>query len=566
VLPATRALPEAIDNRSTDCLTPSLSKDLMVAIIKAPCDEQVIAHKVPNRPVPCPQDVSRAVLIATILASSMVFIDGSAVNVALPTLQRQLGASAAQAQWVVESYALFLAALLLVGGVLGDRFGRKRVFILGTALFAATSVWCGLSPNIEMLIVARAAQGVAAALLTPASLAIISAAFRDETERGRAIGTWSGFTAITSAFGPVLGGWLVENASWRWVFFINVPLAVVVLTVALRGVPESRDEEAGRLDVIGAVLVTIGLGALVFGLIDAPVRGWGNPVVLASLLTGVVGLVAFIFAETRVPSPMMPLGLFRSPTFGGANLLTLLLYGAFGGALFWLPFNLIQVQEYSAIEAGAALLPAISILFALSRWTGGLIGRYGARLPLTVGPSIVALAFLLFTLPGTGGSYWSTFFPAAIVLGIGMAISVPPLTTAVMSAVPRHQAGTASGINNAVARTAGLIAIAAFGVVVTTVFNRELSSRLDAIPTLSPATRQAVDAQRLDLAAAHPPEGTTPDTAAAIDEAIDASFVAGFRVAMVIGAAMALLGAAAAWRLVEGKNEKPDLTVVRAGR
>jgi EmrB/QacA subfamily drug resistance transporter len=538
----------------------------MVAIFKAPCDEEVILHKVPTRPVPCPKDVGRAVLISTILASSMVFIDSSAVNVALPTLQRELSASAAQAQWVVESYALFLAALLLVGGVLGDRFGRKRIFVLGTVLFAATSVWCGLSPNIEMLIVARAAQGVAAALLTPASLAIISAAFNDETERGRAIGTWSGFTAITAAFGPVLGGWLVENASWRWVFFINLPLAVVVVAVALRGVPESRDEAAGRLDVVGAVLATIGLGALVFGLIEGPVRGWGNPVVLASLLTGVAGVVAFVLAETRVPSPMMPLGLFRSPTFGGANLLTLLLYGAFGGALFWLPFNLIQVQEYTATEAGAALLPAILILFALSRRTGALIGRYGARLPLTIGPSIVALAFLLFTLPGTAGSYWTTFFPAAIVLGIGMAITVPPLTTAVMSAVPRQQAGTASGINNAVARTAGLIAIAVFGVIVTSVFNRELTSRLDAIPDLSPATRQAVDAQRLDLAAAHPPEGTPAETAAAIDEAIDASFVAGFRVAMVIGAAMALLGAAAAWQLVEGKKAKPELTVVRTGR
>jgi EmrB/QacA subfamily drug resistance transporter len=536
----------------------------MVAIFQAPCEEEVILHKEPTRPVSCPKDVGRAVLITTILASSMVFIDSSAVNVALPTLQRELRASVAQAQWVVESYALFLAALLLVGGVLGDRFGRKRIFILGTVLFAATSAWCGLSPNIEMLIVARAAQGVAAALLTPASLAIISAAFSDETERGRAIGTWSGFTAITAAFGPVLGGWLVENASWRWVFFINLPLAVVV-AVAFRGIPESRDETAGQLDIIGAVLATIGLGALVFGLIEAPMRGWGSPVVLASLLIGVAGLAAFIAAETRVSSPMMPLGLFRSPTFGGANLLTLLLYGAFGGALFWLPFNLIQVQGYSPTAAGSALLPAILILFALSRWTGSLIGQFGARLPLAIGPAIVALAFLLFARIGIGGSYWTTFFPAAVALGIGMAITVPPLTTAVMSAVPQHQAGTASGINNAVARTAGLIAIAVFGVIVTMVFNRDLTSRLDAMPNLSQATRQAVDAQRADLAAARPPEGTAPDTAAAIDAAIDASFVTGFRVAMVIGAVMALLGAAAAWRLVEGKQVKPRLEVAPVG-
>ena len=523
----------------------------MVAAAKPPCDELVIAHKEPTNSVPCPENVGRAVLIATILASSMVFIDGSAVNVALPVLQRELGATAAQAQWVVESYALFLAALLLVGGVLGDRYGRKRIFLIGTMLFAATSVWCGLSPTIEMLIAARAAQGVAGALLTPASLAIISAAFGDETERGRAIGTWSGFTAITSAFGPVLGGWLVENVSWRWVFFINLPLAVVVVAVALRGVPESRDEAAGRLDVIGAALATIGLGALVFGLIEGPARGWGDPIVLASLMAGIAGLIAFVVAEHRVPSPMMPLSLFRSPTFAGANLLTLLLYGAFGGAMFWLPFNLIQVQGYSPTAAGAALLPAILLLFALSRWTGTFIGKYGARLPLTIGPSIVAVAFVLFALPGTDGSYWTTFFPAAVVFGIGMAITVPPLTTAVMSAVSQQQAGTASGINNAVARTAGLIAIAIFGVIVTTVFDRQMDGRLDAIPNLSPAVREAVETQNADLAAAQPPAHADAETALAIETAIDASFVSGFRVAMLVAAAMALLGAGIAWRLVE---------------
>jgi hypothetical protein len=276
--------------------------------------------------------------------------------------------------------------------------------------------------------------------------------------------------------------------------------------------------------------------------------------VLAGLVVGVAGLATFVAVERRVASPMMPPGLFRSSTFSGANLLTLLLYGAFGGALFWLPFNLIQVQGYSATAAGAAMLPAILLLFALSRWTGGFIGAFGARLPLTIGPAIVAVAFVLFALPGVGGDYWTTFFPAAIVFGVGMAITVPPLTTAVMTAVSERQAGTASGINNAVARTAGLIAIALFGVIVTTVFGRQLDSRLDAIPNLSPAMREAVESQRADLAAAQPPPEADAETATAIESAIDGAFVAGFRAAMLVAAAMALLGAIIAWRMVEGNR------------
>jgi EmrB/QacA subfamily drug resistance transporter len=408
-----------------------------------------------------------------------------------------------------------------------------------------------LSPSIEMLIVARGAQGIAGALLTPASLAIISATFGDETERGRAIGTWSGFTAITTAGGPVLGGWLIEDLSWRWIFFLNLPLAVVVMAVTLRGIPESRDERAGRLDLVGAGLATVGLGTLVFGLIEAPARGWGDPVVLGSLVAGAVALVAFVVAESRIPAPMVPLGLFRSSTFSGANLLTFLLYGAFGGALFWLPFNLIQVQGYSAIEAGAAFLPATLILFGLARWTGTFVGRYGARLPLTIGPAIVAVGLALMAVPGIGGSYWTTFFPAAVVFGIGMAITVPPLTTAVMSAVSQQQAGIASGINNAVARTASLVTVAIFGVLVTTAFDRALDDNLNAIPDLPPAAREAVEAQRADLAAAQPPAETDPDTAAGITAAIDDAFVTGFRLAMLAAAAMSLGSALVAWRMIE---------------
>ena len=483
----------------------------------------------------------------------MAMLDNTVVNVALPALQIEFGATAAQAQWVVESYALFLAALILVGGSMGDLYGRKRLFMIGTVLFAATSVACGLSPSVEWLIGARALQGIAGAMLTPASLAIISAFFTDEGARGRAIGTWSGFTSITSAFGPVLGGWLVDNASWRWIFFINVPLAVIVVMVSITGVPESRDEEAGRLDWLGATLATVGLGALVFGLIEAPVRGWSNQVVMISLAVGVVGLVAFVVAEARVRSPMVPLTLFRSSTFSGTNILTFLLYGAFGGALFWLPFNLIQVQGYSATGAGAAFVPAILILFALSRWTGGFAGQYGARWPLTIGPALVTVAMLLLARPGIGGSYWTTFFPAAVVFGVGMAITVPPLTTAVMGAVSRHQVGIASGINNAVARTASLVAVAVFGVIVSSVFGQSLAAQLDAMPDLQPEIRAEVEAHQAELAAAQPPENADAETADAIARAIDQAFVDGFRIAMFVAAATTLAGAVIAWLMVEGK-------------
>ncbi|MEJ7901082.1 MAG: DHA2 family efflux MFS transporter permease subunit, partial [Thermomicrobiales bacterium] len=297
------------------------------------------------------------VLVAAVLGSSMVFIDSSVVNVALPTIQEDLGATAAATQWIVESYALLLAALVLVGGALGDRLGRRRVFVIGTVLFTLASIWCALANTPGMLITARAAQGVAGALLTPTSLALISASFHDETERGKAIGTWSGFTAITAAIGPVLGGWLVDTASWRWIFIINVPLGIAILAVALTRVPESRDPAVQKIDWWGALLTTVGLGGLVFGLIEAPVAGWTDPLVMASLVVGALSLIAFVVVESRIAAPMMPLGLFRSRTFSGTNLLTFFLYAALGGALYFFPFLLIQVQGYGSTAAGAALLP-----------------------------------------------------------------------------------------------------------------------------------------------------------------------------------------------------------------
>ena len=502
---------------------------------------------------------------ATIVGSSMAFIDGTVVNVALPALQRELGATVADVQWVVEAYALFLSALLLVGGSMGDRFGRRRVYASGIALFAAASTACGLAASVGQLVTARAVQGVGAALLVPGSLAIISASF-PEQERGRAIGTWSGFSAITTAFGPVLGGWLIEHLSWRWAFLVNLPLAVVVLGLVSWRVPESRDPEAPRrLDWAGAALVTVGLGGIVYGLIESSRLGWRHPLVSGALAGGGGALFAFGAVEARSRTPMVPLALFRSRSFTGTNLLTLLLYGALGGAFFFLPLDLIQVQRYSPTAAGAASLPFVLILFLLSRWSGGLADRFGARLPLVVGPVIAAGGFALLALPRIGGSYWGTFFPAMVVLGLGMAVSVAPLTTTVMNAVDVNRAGTASGINNAVSRAAGLLAIAIMSVLVLRVFNGEMDRRL-ATMRLAPDVEVALDAERVKLAGAEAPPGARPSERLAIQQAVAEAFVRGFRWMALLSAGLALASAATAALTIARTSSPPPSPTSAAGR
>jgi EmrB/QacA subfamily drug resistance transporter len=521
----------------------------MANFVQSPCDEVVIHAGVAG--VPCAKSSAPWILAATILGSSMAFIDGTVVNVALSALQRSLHATVVDLQWVVEAYALLLASFLLVGGSLGDHYGRRRIFIIGVVLFSVASLWCGFATSIGQLILARAVQGAGGALLVPGSLAIISASFTDR-DRGHAIGVWSGFTAITAAIGPVLGGWLIERISWRAVFFINLPLGLIVLLISFSCVPESRDENNDtRLDWLGAALATIGLTFLVYGLIESSRLGFGHSAVLIALITGSFTLVLFFYWEARARNPMLPLTLFRSHDFTGANLLTFFLYSALGGTLFFLPLNLIQVQGYTATAAGAALLPFILIMFLLSRWSGGLVTTYGAKLPLVVGPIISAAGFALFAVPQVGANYWSKFFPAVVVLGLGMAVSVAPLTTTVMNAVPANRVGIASGINNAVSRTAALLAIAALGIVILHVFDRSIDSRLSKLE-VSSEVRHSLDDQRINLAAAALPQDIEPSMRQVLKQAIDESFVNGFRRVMLIGSALALASGITSLLLING--------------
>ncbi len=432
----------------------------MLGVQRPPCDEGVIRSR-PRAAPPRRAHPGRA-LAASVLGSSIAFIDGSVVNVALPTLQREMAAGLAAMQWVVNAYLLMLGALVLVGGILGDRLGQRTVFTWGLVVFTLASVVCGLTPNAGVLIAARAVQGVGAALLVPSSLAIIAAVY-PEAERGKAIGIWAAAGAITTAIGPVLGGWLVDAVSWRAIFFINVPLAIAAVILAHSAVPNQHKRDAERLDWLGALLAIAGLALLTWALIAWPNRASNVIMIDVALVLGVLALAAFVMVEARSRAPMVPLGLFRSRDFFGANLVTLLLYFALGGALFFLPFNLIRAHGYSATAAGASLLPFSILMGSLSPTAGALATRFGARLVLTVGPALAALGLALLAMGAATPDYWRGTFPAIAVLGLGMTIAVAPLTSTVMGAVPAAQAGVASGVNNAVARMASLLAVAVLG-------------------------------------------------------------------------------------------------------
>lgn len=511
--------------------------------MKQPCEEMAI--KAGARGTPCLEKAQPWVLTATILGSSMAFIDSTAVNVALPALQSSLHATVVDVQWVIEAYGLFLSALILVGGALGDSFGRRTMFLLGAAGFAVASAGCGFSSSIRELVVWRSLQGVAAAFLVPGSLSIISSSF-DEKSRGEAIGTWAGFTTITTALGPVLGGWLIDHISWHWIFFINLPLAAVVVATSLWQVPESRSPDARRVDWLGAGIITLALAAVVFGFVESPILGWTQPRVLGSLVAGFALLVAFPFVEKTRIAPMVPLKLFQSRSFSGANLLTLSLYAALGIFFFLFPLDLIQIQKYSATATGAAAIPMILLIFFLSRWSGGLVRRYGPRPPLLIGPLIAAVGFLVFAVPGVQAHYWTALFPGFVVLGLGMAISIAPLTTVVMNSVEQERVGIASGINNAVARVAGVLAIAVLGIVMVAAFTYSLRHSLASL-TLGAEVVHELESNVARLGALDAPPGVDPHTASAIHAAVAQAFVFGFRLVTVLCVLLALASAVIAW-------------------
>jgi EmrB/QacA subfamily drug resistance transporter len=513
-----------------------------------------------NSTTPHVNNVTRNwVLISTILTSSMAYIDSSALGVALDALQKDLQALGADLLWIVNGYTLMLASLILIGGSLGDRFGRKRVLGIGVVLFSLASCVCGLAPNTTVLIVARVVQGIGGALLVPGSLAIISAMFSD-ADRGKSIGTWASVTTLATLAGPVFGGWLASNGLWRWLFFINIPLALVSL-YGLTQFPESKDESAtGRLDIPGALLVTIGLASLTYGAIEFGQRGSPDLIVdpLIALVVAVITLIAFVIVESRSANPMLKLSLFKSRTFSGTNLMTLFLYAGLAASLFFLPLNLIQVQGYDPTLAGFSSIPTILLLSLLSPYMGRVVDRYGPRIPLTIGPIIAGVGFFLLSLPGiTDGpsAYFVNYLPGILAIGIGMGITVTPLTTAVMGAVSSGQSGIASGINNAVARSAQVLAVAILGAIALLSFSNVLRTRTIDLP-LTAENRQTLDAEAANFGNTKPPDSLDENTRVQVTQAIRQSFVHAFRQITIVAAVLAWISAVVSFILVEPRVKK----------
>jgi EmrB/QacA subfamily drug resistance transporter len=506
---------------------------------RQPCDEYAAGRG--EAPIPCPERDKPWVLATAILGSSLAFIEGSVVNLALPALQSDFETTSTELQWVMNAYLLVLGSFMLIGGSLGDRYGLRRVFLVGTAIFGASALAAALAPSMSLLIAARVLQGLGGALLVPSSLALVGSHFPEE-ERGRAIGTWAGASALTTAAGPVLGGWLVDHWGWPSVFFLVVPFAALTIIVCRWRVPVSPVKRGDQLDYAGALLLVASLALLIYALVSSQ----SLPVRIAAVMFFLVLGAAFLLHEKRFKTPMLPLRLFSSSAFSGANLMTLLLYCALTGALYFLPFNLIQVQGYSAAQAGAAFLPFTLILGFGSTFAGDMIRKFEPRMILTVGPVVTAAGFVALAIPGANASYISGFLPGILIIGVGMTLSVAPLTTVVMSSVSGSETGVASGVNNTAARIAGVLAVAVLTAVAVWQFTGAVDLQLEA-QNVPRELSDVLTSNASALAELKAPEGTPERLAATVSDAVAFAYVRTFRLLVVICGLLAAVSGAIAW-------------------
>src|SRR5215207_5637400 len=489
-----------------------------------------------------PASTKRLVLVAAILGTTVVTVDSTVVNVALPAIEVDLGGGLAGQQWTSNAYLLTLSSLLLVAGSLGDLFGARRVFALGVTGFGVTSVFCALAPTVELLVVARALQGVFGALLTPAALAVIVATFPPD-ERGRAVGAWTAWGGIGTVLGPLIGGQLVDSASWRWIFAINVPIVLITLFLVLRVVPEGRPRAAdAKVDVIGATLCALGLGGITYGLIEQPLYGWGDAMVAVPLLGGVALFAAFVVWEELSPHPMLPLSLFRRHNFALGNIETFAMYAGLGLLFFFLVLFLQQVGGFSALAAGTATVPVTAVMFVLSMRFGALADRHGPRFFMGVGPLVAAVGMAWLLRLDADVNYWVDLLPGLLVFALGLSMTVAPLTATVLADADESNAGIASGVNNAIARVAGLVAIAAVGAVVAAFFGSRLDDELGGRLEARPEVARAVDAAKKQPLATMTISGIPEDERASIREAAEDASVGAFRVGIGIATALVALG------------------------
>lgn len=493
----------------------------------------------------------KLILFATILASGMAFLDGSVVNIAVPTIQETMNASLTGIQWVINGYTLMLCALILISGALGDRYGRKRIFLYGIFLFILASFLCSIAHSVEQLALFRMIQGVGGAMMVPGSLSIINAAF-EEGVRGRVIGMWSGFAGGVAALGPFLGGWLVQTFGWSAIFYINIPLGLVALLLTVRYVPETKNAQSTHVDFLGSITIFLSLFALAYGLISGPDEGWKSPLILASLVGGVVLFIAFIFLQMRLKQPLIPLSIFRSPLVVGANLVTLFLYFALSGVIFFLVLNMQQIQHFPPVYAGLGMLPSVLLITFLSGPAGALADKIGPRTPMIVGPLIVSVGMTWLAVSGSHANYFINYLPGLVLFGAGMALVIAPLTKSAL-AVEERYSGAASGVNNAVARVAGLLAVALLGAIMLSIFENQLHNRM--LNTfLNESEKTAIISQQSKLSGIAIPQTFSEAARNEAEQIIEESFIYSFHWGMGINAALAFLGAVISYFTIRNKR------------